>query len=87
MSKVEMLCWAILAMQAVLTCVGGFIADKVHQIWHIAHKAAYEMDDESLLPAVRFKKSLDELDKTIDKTFHMGPPKDTPKYGPPYSEG
>jgi hypothetical protein len=79
MSKVEMLCWAILAMQAVLTCVGGFIADKIHQIWHIAMKAAHEprewTDGESMLARARFQDSINELDRTIDKTFHMGPPK------------
>jgi len=84
MSRVEMLCWAILAMQAVLTCIGGFIADKIHEIWHIARKAQYEpvqmTDGESILARARFQDSLNELDRTIDKTFHMGPPKETPKY-------
>lgn len=77
MSRVEMLCWAIIALQVVIICVGGFVADKVHDIWHVAmraeHVPAYT-DGETLLARARFQDSLNELDRTIDKTFRMPAP-------------
>jgi len=76
MSKVEMLCWAILAVQVLIVCIGGFIADKVHQTWRIATKAEFTANvyDDTIQAQGRFNASLRELDKAVDRKF--GPPLD-----------